>query len=756
LLGIIAGCQRPWYRRDADRQTYAVESEHENEARWPVANTSITAPAGSRLFDPFNPDYPPLPPDDPAANYYMKHPDGQHPVLTYHRDGDAPFIEDQSWRNSLELDKDGKLVLTPDKSVELGILHSGSYQQALETLYLNALTLTLDRWDFALHWYGINTSTMNWFGSGDTSLNTLNTSSDIGFTKNLAAGGQLIVDFANTFVFTFGGLNQTVATSSFTATLIQPLLRNATRRVRLEALTQGERNLLYAVRIFAHFREQFYFTLTSNNNGFLGLLSQVQNIRNLESNLKSNEQNLRLHEALYARGTVSSVQVDQVFQNYLTAKLSLIQANSGLESSLDSYKQLLGLPPDLPVKLDDSILEPFQLASPKLEKLQGDLEDFYSGYRELEKPPSLANLQGGFQKLKGYLRNLTDLTGEVEAELARWGKKPATGTEEEAQLKREQATREALEKQMPEFRTELSKLSKDLEREVAAVSENTRVKDWEVLQKRARQLIGSAAQLFVVQTQVRVFLIELDPIPYTLEKATSFARENRYDLMNQRAQVVDGWRQIEVTANALKAGLDVKLAANINTPPLSSNPVDFRASASQYTVGVAFNSPLNRLAERNAYRASLIAYQQARRNFIALDDQIQATIRQDIRQLETNRASFAISRLSLIAAARQVESARDRLLVIPNAADTTGTQDVLNALSALLQAKSALISSWSSYRSGIDQLLLDMDALRLNSRGLPENDTGDPTSPGRNFCPPVGAQWLPPLPTPADANQAGG
>ncbi len=155
--------------------------------------------------------------------------------------------------------------------------------------------------------------------------------------------------------------------------------------------------------------------------------------------------------------------------------------------------------------------------------------------------------------------------------------------------------------------------------------------------------------------------------------------------MNQRAAVVDGWRQIEVTANALKAGLDVKLSASLATLPDSTNPVDFRAAASQYTVGLAFNSPLNRLAERNVYRASLIAYQQARRSFMALDDQIQAAVRNDIRALETQRANFSIARQKLIAAARQVEGARDRLLVLANAADTTGTQNVLNALDALLE-----------------------------------------------------------------------
>jgi outer membrane protein TolC len=168
-------------------------------------------------------------------------------------------------------------------------------------------------------------------------------------------------------------------------------------------------------------------------------------------------------------------------------------------------------------------------------------------------------------------------------------------------------------------------------------------------------------------------------------------------------------------------------------------------------VGLALDTPLNRLAERNNYRASLIAYQQARRSFMALDDQIQAAVRQDIRQLETDQANFRITRQSLIAAARQVEAARDRLLVIPNAADTTGTQDVLNALSTLLQAKSTLLTSWISFQTDRTQLLLDMDALRLDPRGLPEHEPDDPPSPPRLGAPTVAPdEWFLPAPTPVE------
>jgi outer membrane protein TolC len=221
-----------------------------------------------------------------------------------------------------------------------------------------------------------------------------------------------------------------------------------------------------------------------------------------------------------------------------------------------------------------------------------------------------------------------------------------------------------------------------------------------------------------LQNQIRVHLIELKPIPAKLEEATAYARENRLDLMNERGRVVDAWRQIDVTANQLRAGLTVTAKANVTTPPGGTNPVDFRASASDYNIGFAFDAPLNRMAERNAYRTAQINYERERRNFMALDDQIQAQIRQDLRTLETERASFFITRQTLISAARLVESSRDSLLFADKGQGTTVSLDVLNALTSLLNAKQTLISSWISYETTRTQLLLDMEALQVDERGI--------------------------------------
>ena len=724
LVAVCAGgCTRSYYRRSADRDTYQAIEQHSDEARWPIANVLVTAPPESRLYDPYNPDRPPMPPDDPAADRFMMWPNGIRGSRHYHDNGDAPFIESPSWRDYLTLGADGKLTLTPESAVEIGVLNSRSYAFALDQLYLTALALTLNRFEFDCHWFLTNNTLWTHFGSSDTEVNTLNSASTFGFTRNLYAGGQLMAEFANNVLVTFSGIDQTIAVSNLIATFTQPLLRGAGRWVRLDGLTQAERNTLYAVRDFARFRKRFYVNLTTTQSGgYFGLLLQLQTVRNLESDVKSQEQNYRMHEALYRAESVSTVQLDQAYTSYLQSRSALIQAQTSLETALDSYKISLGLPPDLGVTLDDALLKPFQLVSPELETLQGEVDRFFTGYRERDEPPSLAELRDGFAGLAKFLPRAAKLLDQVESELRVWKDQLGRGIDEPGQVRRERETYENLERQMPDLRRDLTDLTKKVAQDAGKLESTPRKGAWEALQNRTRTLIAHLAEVFVLQTQVRVYLIRLKPVPYQQTEAEAYAQANRLDLMNQRGRVVDAWREIGVTANALRGDLNVTASANVATPPLGDRPFDFRASASQYTVGVQFSGPLNREAERNAYRASQIAYQQSRRDFMALQDQINASIRQDLRTLEQQRINFGIARLALISAARQVEATRERLLLVANASETTSTLDILNALSSLLTAKSGLVNSWINYESGLIQLLFDMDALQLSPRGVPADE----------------------------------
>src|SRR5262245_51948540 len=263
-----------------------------------------------------------------------------------------------------------------DKAVYIALRNSREFQTELENLYLVALSLTLNRFEFSLQWFLTNATDFTHFGSGGTpngETNTLSSLTHFGFTRNLAAGGQLLVDFANSFIYEYTG-GQRQFRSNFLVNLIQPLLRGAGRKVRLETLTQSERDTLYAVRSFARFRKSFWADVAVRNGGYLDVLLALQTIRNTEGNLKRQEETYRLYNELFLGGRASAVELDQFFQSLQGARLNVINAQTAFNNQLDQFKFTLGLPPRLPVELDDSLLGDFVLVDPSIELRRDALE----------------------------------------------------------------------------------------------------------------------------------------------------------------------------------------------------------------------------------------------------------------------------------------------------------------------------------------------------------------------------------------------
>lgn len=494
----------------------------------------------------------------------------------------------------------------------------------------------------------------------------------------------------------------------------------------MEALTQSERDVLYEARDFARFRKVFYFDVVSGDGGYLSLLLQLQAIRNLEANLSSMEQNLQAHEALAKAGIVSPLQVDQVFQSYQSGRLRLIRARNNLESALDAYKFRLGLPPELKVQLDDSLLTPFQLNSPAVEDLGRSAENLLVAFRELDEAPPVEQVRVGFASLQLLHHRLLEQITEVQKELERWKSQPDDPADEDG-LGRERETQaqETLTQRITELAKNAEESGQQFASAAEAVTDQAIEQAWESIRRLTRQESSHASDLFVMQTQIRAYLIELKPAEFEEDEAIGEALSNRLDLMNRRAEVVDSWRGIRVAADRLQSDLDFFVDADIATDPDTANPLKFSAEASRYRVGVRLDGPLNRKAERNAYRAQLIDYQRARRQFIASRDEIVRAVRRNLRELTADRLNFEISRQSLITAARQVELARIQLLAPGQSGDSSTTQDALNALNSLLEAKNALISVWVTYETDRLLLLLNTEALQLNERGLETTDEQD-------------------------------
>ena len=728
LLG-LAGCGRGYYRKSADRETYPIIAERVVSPAYAVGKITVEAAPQSRIADPTSQDRPAKPPDDAAAAGFMSHPGKFRGAQGWDKDGVIDRIEPDGWEACLGLEPDGTLKLNRDKATEIALDNSREYQTQREGVYLIALGLTLNRFEFDARYFGRNSTGLARVGASGlpTESNTLTTASDAGLTRNFAAGGQLLTDFANSFVWEFTGQSHAVA-GVFSASLIQPLLRGFGRKVRLESLTQGERDVLYAVRGYARYRKLFWAGVNVDPGGYLQLLRAVQAVRNAKANLKSQEENYALYLKLFAGGRINVANVDQVYQGLLGARLDIISSELQLQNDLDAFKLRLGLPPRLPVELDDSPLKPFVLTDPGVEKLREELDAFERQRKsELDAPPSLDVLRSSLTTLNGFAERALLAIDEMEADMKRWkadlDAPDGPAAEQEQRTRARQAYAQQA-KRPAELRAAVAKLRAELARLPVQLSEATRRDTWRGVIAASRDIAAVLDVVISVESQARIYVIKLPEIGWTEADATAFAKANRLDLQNVQSQVTDAWRQVTVTANALQSDLTIRADGALVADPTSRNPFNFANDYSRLSLGLQFDGPLNRQAERNAYRRSQINYQRSRRAFMELSDGVELDVRGGLRALTLQRISFEIARQQLLVAVRQLTIER-RNLTAPvqgqRGFDDAATLRILTAQRQLLDARNQLANNFFGYEQQRIRFLINLEALTMDERGLPTN-----------------------------------
>ena len=155
-----------------------------------------------------------------------------------------------------------------------------------------------------------------------------------------------------------------------------------------------------------------------------------------------------------------------------------------------------------------------------------------------------------------------------------------------------------LELRQKDFETDLAGLEQVLRRYEAQPWKKQTKEEQRLLEKnRLFRLISYAAQNVLVWARndrfegvgqlwpalPKVFLDDLNLITTDVNKAqqeaVKAALANRVDLMNARAQVVDAWRQLRVTANALLGVFNVQYHLDSTTPQGATRPFAFSTSA---------------------------------------------------------------------------------------------------------------------------------------------------------------------------------
>ncbi len=141
---------------------------------------------------------------------------------------------------------------------------------------------------------------------------------------------------------------------------------------------------------------------------------------------------------------------------------------------------------------------------------------------------------------------------------------------------------------------------------------------------------------------------------YTVAEAMEMALARRLDLANTRDAIEDAARKLELAADGLGVQLDLIGSTEVSsTEKTKVSRLEFHRGI--YSLGFASDLPLDRKAERNAYREALISMEQRQRSYDDESDNVKLDVRQAYRDLAETGESYRIQKVGLELARRRVE-----------------------------------------------------------------------------------------------------
>ena len=501
--------------------------------------------------------------------------------------------------------------------------------------------------------------------------------------------------------------------------------------------------------------------------GYLGLLQTAQVLRNQHANVASLHGSVEQLQASHEAGRIDRFQVDLAQQALYNAQSRLLTSETAYDASLDSFKVNLGLPPDLEIDIADKMLDPLNLLDPELDALQRRVTGTLDQLRQLrderqngdvrtagEQELAVPNLPVDDQRAEGdklgeklasILEQSTSIQAVLEERLAavhedfrileaalpqrRKDLRQLAARPEVREMKidPELFDTKLLDQRVAQRSEELTKLEKQLRaswQNFDQLAEAGELKSAETLNGLIAALSGVSGQLLelsLLQAAARLESIRFELVELTFEQALAIATVYRRDWMNARAALVDAWRLIYFNANDLLSNLDIVFSGDLGN--VGDNPFRFRDSRGRLRVGLEFDAPLTRLAERNVYRQSLIEYQQARRSYYQFRDRVYQGLRNTLRQLRLNEVNFELRRAAVHVAISQVDLTQLRLSEPPKPGQTlqlsnTTARDLVQSLSDLLNVQNDFLSVWVNYEVQRLNLDFDLGVMELAPDGL--------------------------------------
>lgn len=210
---------------------------------------------------------------------------------------------------------------------------------------------------------------------------------------------------------------------------------------------------------------------------------------------------------------------------------------------------------------------------------------------------------------------------------------------------------------------------------------------------------------------------DVGPLELEERVAIELGIKNRLDLKVQEGKVFDAQRSVVIRADALGTELtfmgQARAGSSRSLGMATMEDGKLRPNMGFYSALLSIDLPIERTAERKAYRESYISLESAVRSFQRLEDDIKLSVRQSLRSMSEAREGLKIQNRAVSVAEKRVNST-----TLFFEAGRAQIRDLLEAQDALLTARNSLTSAVIDYRISELEFQRNTELLEIETNGL--------------------------------------
>ena len=237
------------------------------------------------------------------------------------------------------------------------------------------------------------------------------------------------------------------------------------------------------------------------------------------------------------------------------------------------------------------------------------------------------------------------------------------------------------------------------------------------------------------RNELSTLTVDAMPGDFDEEEAVAAALNTRLDLANMSDAVLDGKRKIHVAADAL--GMELNLVASTRNQASNSRTGEFENFGNSdsfrfddtravriaeiddiFTAGIEFDLGLDKVAEENELRRSVIALARQERDFEQATDEVVLDVRNAYRDLQEAHDRYAIQSESLKLARQRVDNTLLLLQYSSRDNRRAGMRDVLDAQEDLFAAQIEAVDALVDFNVSTLELYRDTGILQVKPDGM--------------------------------------